>query len=75
MLSMSPFMNDTTVYGAFMSDAGANFTWGGARDADGYPLGNGDGCVFVEVNDAKTSNNWVKVRAVEYRCPWYIDAR
>lgn len=61
MLSESPFLNDTTIYTTFIRDEEFGVMWGGAVDANGDPIGNGNGRVFFEINDAETDNNWVKV--------------
>lgn len=63
ILSQSPFFNDSSIYPTFRNPATSQVGWNGAIDADGNPICNGDGRVFVEVNDASSGNNFVKVRS------------
>lgn len=61
ILSESPFSNDTTIYTTFTKGSDSKVLWSGARDGDGNPVLNGHGRVLIEVNDANTSNNWLKL--------------
>eukprot|EP00803_Ostreobium_quekettii_P003399 evm.model.scf_247.4 EVM.evm.TU.scf_247.4 scf_247:42761-56043(-) len=61
-LSKSPFFEDAKAYPTFYNLETVEVEWSGAVDAEGDPIPNGGGRVFIEVNDADSSNNWVKVK-------------
>eukprot|EP00803_Ostreobium_quekettii_P003398 evm.model.scf_247.3 EVM.evm.TU.scf_247.3 scf_247:24502-34487(-) len=61
-LSKSPFFEEAQYYPTFVDPDNITLAWAGARDADGEPIPNGDGGLLIEINDADSDNNWVKVK-------------